>query len=282
MRTMGALIFTAALVIMLASLAGRLLVWRSTGVLLQRNIHYLITFSIGVFVMIAYNLFGESLESGGTALSVLVAAALGALALALAGWFLPNAHHHHDIHHEHSHTRTDARRLMMSDALHNIIDGLLLVPAFLIDVRIGIMTTAAVFLHEVVQGISEFFVLLDAGLSVRRALLVNFLVNGTILIGVGVGLVLANAPELHVPLSAMSAFAAGALLFVVFRDLLPNTIACAAREGEVRMHITAALLGVLTMFGVTLIDPPHEHHTVPTPSAAAAHTSVPVLTDTPA
>ncbi|PCI89999.1 hypothetical protein COB18_02675 [Candidatus Kaiserbacteria bacterium] len=250
--------FIAAFIIMLASLVGIIFTWYSAGTWLQKNLRYLVTFSAGVFIIVSYGLFTESIELGGNIIYVALSALLGAVLLEGASRLIPNSHHHHGPTSEHEHTPTDARRLLLGDALHNTIDGILLVPAFLIDIRVGIATTLAIFLHEIVQEISEFFVLKEAGFSTARALIVNFIVSSTILIGVFISLFTSSASNM-IPL--LTSFAAGAFLYVIFRDLLPSTFRDIQRAKNYTHHAAAAVLGILVMFGVTAITP-HELHEV--------------------
>jgi len=245
-------VFFAAFVIMLASLAGAFFVWRSAGHWLEKNSRYLVTFSAGVFIIVAYGLFTESRELGGNNILLALTAALGALFLEIIGRFMQETHHHHGTDHDHDHSPTDARRLIIGDAIHNVIDGIVLVPAFLIDIRVGIATTVAIFFHEAVQEISEFFVLKGAGYSTLSALSLNFLVSSTILIGVFLGSFI-SADSAILPF--LIAFAAGAFLYVVFRDLLPSTVRDIVRKRHSGKHLVAGVLGILVMFGVGILLP---------------------------
>jgi len=246
------LVFIAAFITMLASLSGTIFIWQSTGRWLRNNLRYLVTFSAGVFIVVVYNLFNESIEYGGSALLIVFTAILGALFLEIIARLIPTSHHHHGINYSHKHTNIDARRLLWSDAVHNIIDGVLLVPAFLIDIQVGITTTIGIFLHEVVQEISEFFILKEAGYSTLRALTLSFLVSSTILIGVFVGMFISETSAF---IPALIAFAAGAFLYVVFRDLIPSTIQDVQRKKKVLVHIIAGVSGVLVILGVGMIAP---------------------------
>lgn len=245
--------FIAAFVIMLASLSGAVFAWHSAGHWIEKNLRYLVTFSAGVFVIVSYGLFTESIELGGSGILIALSAIAGAAFLEIAGRLIPDSHHHHGTH-AHKHSRTDARRLLMGDAIHNTIDGFLLVPAFLIDIRVGIVATAAIFFHEVVQEISEFFVLKEAGYSTTRALTLNFIVSSTILVGVAVGMFVSTS-TLFVPL--VIAFAAGAFLYVVFRDLLPSTFRSVAYSKNGGAHLIAGVLGIIVMFSISVIAPAH-------------------------
>ena len=146
--------------------------------------------------------------------------------------------------------------MLMGDAVHNIHDGLALVPAFLVSPVVGLGTAAGILLHEIVQEIAEFFVLREAGYSVRKALTWNFIVSGTILIGVGLAVVLVSVEELVHPLVA---FSAGSFTYVIGRDLLPSIIRHARLENHYRHYITAFLIGLLLMIGITILVP-HDAH----------------------
>jgi zinc and cadmium transporter len=63
---------------------------------------------------------------------------------------------------------------LAADAIHNFVDGMAIGAAFLTQRRIGITTTLAVWLHEVPQEVGDFLILVQAGFSPMRALLLNF------------------------------------------------------------------------------------------------------------
>ena len=67
----------------------------------------------------------------------------------------------------------------MGDAIHNVHDGIILVPAFLVSPVVGFGTALAILFHETVQEIAEFFILLGAGYSIKKALLLNLIVSTT-------------------------------------------------------------------------------------------------------
>ena len=69
--------------------------------------------------------------------------------------------------------------------------------------------------------------------------------------------VLATSVEvLEVPLAC---FAAGGFIYIIVRDLLPNTIAYTKKEKNSTLsHVAVGLLGSLTMAFVSYIVP-HEH-----------------------
>lgn len=232
---------------MLVSLSGIVFVHRYAARFLETRLPYLVAFSAGVFLVTA----------GGLALEVFELVSswwFGAL-LILAGYgvawalhaLLPESHHHHDpsCHGTHG----GARKLIVGDAIHNIADGIVLVAAFLASPALGVAVTVSILIHETLQEISEFFVLRQAGYSTRQALLINFAVSSTILIGVGISYLALATLELEVFLLA---FSAGFFLHVVLHDLLPRRQA-ATSSSHFAKQIALVLCGVVLMVAVAQV-----------------------------
>jgi zinc and cadmium transporter len=72
---------------------------------------------------------------------------------------------------------------LMTDSLHNFVDGVLIASAWAVSPEIGMVTTLSVIIHEVPQEISDFGILIYAGFSKKRALFFNFLAAVTALLG---------------------------------------------------------------------------------------------------
>ncbi len=243
-------IFAAAFSVMLISLAGIFFTSHHLGEWMRDRITYLATFSAGVLSVLAYHLIEESFQESASTVLVAGTVILGALLLELIHRVLPESHHHHELGEGHTHTRVDGRRVLLSDAVHNVTDGFLIVPAFIIDWKIGIAATGGILLHELVQEISEFFVLKEAGYSNKKALLLNFASSSSILLGVVLALSLASSELL---LSILTGIAAGGFLSVVVRDLLPHAFHSIRHRGQPLIHVSAFIIGLLLMFGVTTL-----------------------------
>jgi len=84
---------------------------------------------------------------------------------------------------------------------------------------IGLAAQVSILIHEALQEGSEFFVLTQAGYSVKKASLINFAVSSTILIGVAIGYLALGSTTLELTLLALSA---GFFINVVVHDLLPK------------------------------------------------------------
>jgi zinc and cadmium transporter len=86
-------------------------------------------------------------------------------------------HHPHAQHgrggHEHAREHASGVLVLVGDSLHNSLDGVLIAAAFLTNVPLGLVTTLAVAAHEIPHRVGDFAILVQAGLSRPRALLLN-------------------------------------------------------------------------------------------------------------
>ncbi len=245
----------SALLVMLAPLSGKLLTHRLLGTWISRHLPYLISFAGGVFLVVAWHLSEETLHEG--SLAILPGGALaGAAFIFVLTRFFSSEHHHHGHHHGHSHSKTDGRRVLVSDAFHNIGDGIVLALAFTASTIAGIGVAIAIFLHEAMQEMSEFFVLKEAGYFDREALLRNFAVSSTILFGVFLGL---TSSSIEASISLPSAFAVGGIACVILANLLPNALQCIKEHGKEQVHVTAMILRIALMLSVRALTPHEEH-----------------------
>jgi zinc and cadmium transporter len=252
-------IFLASLAIMLASLSGVLFLNRTMNKWLHRNLRFLISFSMGVFIVITYQLIAEILHESINLIPVIAWIVGGIIIVEIFTRLIPDDHHHHDTtEHDHDHSRIDARRMLFGDAVHNIGDGILLTSAFLVDIYVGIIATLAIFIHELAQETSQFFILKQAGYSTRQALARNLIVSSSIIVGVLLTFLISFVHAFEVPLLSI---AAGSFISVIFRDLLPHTIGSIKRHKKLSMHIIAGILGAAVMISIgMLVAHSHEDH----------------------
>ena len=243
-------ILLAALAVMLASLAGVCTISsRRLGALIERNLSMLVSFSAGVFLLIGWELTSEALEHAPSVYEGVGWILAGSVALSLVFRLVPTFHHHHDEQEDaHQHSPIDGRRVLLSDALHNVGDGILLAAAFAVSAPFGVITAGSVFIHELVQEVSEFFVLRQAGYETKRALSLNFLVSGTILLGaIGGFFLLETFEALEAPLLGLTA---GALAVVLTHDLIPHTLRSSQGFAHAMRHLLWFLIGALLMWSV--------------------------------
>jgi zinc and cadmium transporter len=146
--------------------------------------------------------------------------------------------HDHDHAHQHEQARKKASGslVLVGDALHNVLDGVLIAAAFLTDVHLGIVTALAIMAHEVPQEVGNFAVLLNSGVSRRRALFLNLLTSLTAVIGGVIGYFALERALAILPFAV--AVAAASLLYVAVADLIPGL----HRKIDPRSSVTQVLL----------------------------------------
>jgi zinc and cadmium transporter len=154
--------------------------------------------------------------------------------------------HGHDHAHQHEQARKKASGalVLVGDALHNVLDGVLIAAAFLTDVHLGIVTALAIMAHEIPQEVGNFAVLLNSGMSRRRALVLNLLTSLTAVIGGIVGFFALKQALVALPFAL--AVAAVSLLYVAVADLIPGL----HRRVDPRSSVTQV---VLIGLGIALI-----------------------------
>lgn len=143
---------------------------------------------------------------------------------------------------------------LIGDSVHNFIDGLIIAVAFIADPMLGIVTAIAVASHELPQEIGDFGVLLHAGWEYKKALIANFAVSLTVVLGGLVGYLLADASaELA---HSLMPVAAGAFLYVASADLLPEL---RQHRGHKKSVISLSLLaaGLFLMYAIGAFEPGH-------------------------
>mgnify|MGYP001200810038 CR=1 FL=1 len=239
---------------MVTSLVGVVFIQKTARQFLEDKLSFLVSFSAGVFLVVAGALGLEVfhvVESVWTGVALIVAGYLLAWGMHA---LLPETHHHHDEDCKRSHG--GVKKLIIGDAIHNVADGIIIVVAFATSPELGLAVTMSVVIHEALQEVSEFFVLRQAGYSVKKALTINFAVSSTILLGVLLGQFALASSTMEVTLLAISA---GFFLHVVAHDLLPKR-AHHETSSAFGRHLMLVVAGAIIMAGLNaLVGDSHEH-----------------------
>jgi zinc and cadmium transporter len=149
-----------------------------------------------------------------------------------------HAHDHHGHAHQHEAARKKASGslVLVGDALHNVLDGVLIAAAFLTDVHLGIVTALAIMAHEIPQEVGIFAVLLNSGVKRGRAVVLNLVTSLTAVIGGVIGYFALEKSLAALPFAL--AVAASSLLYVAVADLIPGL----HRRIDPKSSITQVLL----------------------------------------
>ena len=137
--------------------------------------------------------------------------------------------------------------VFIGDAFHNFLDGAIICTAVLTSVPLGINTAIAVAAHEIPQEVGDVAVLLAAGYSRGRALLLNIVTGGSGILGA----ILAFAAVEVVPgiRPYVLAISSASLLYIAMSDLIPDlhrgTIDASAMR---QVFLIAAGIGTIVFF----------------------------------
>lgn len=144
--------------------------------------------------------------------------------------------------------------IIIGDSLHNISDGLAIGAVFSeggpSGISGGISTSIAVFCHELPHELGDFAVLLKAGMSVKMALLANFLSALSCFIGLFIGIEVGQQGEVRLWFFAI---AGGIFLYVALVDMLPHLIHSKTLKAEPLATFLLQNVGLLVGFGILLI-----------------------------
>jgi zinc and cadmium transporter len=132
----------------------------------------------------------------------------------------PSHSHSHHGGHDHARDRASGVLVLVGDSLHNALDGVLIAAAFLTSVPLGLVTTFAVAAHEIPHRVGDFAILVQAGLSRPRALLLN-LATGIASVG-GAAAAYFGLRQALGALPYALAFAAAGFLYIAVAGLIPG------------------------------------------------------------
>ncbi|HWE26572.1 MAG TPA: ZIP family metal transporter [Polyangia bacterium] len=138
---------------------------------------------------------------------------------------------------------------LVGDSVHNLIDGIVIGASFSVDSRVGIATLVAVVLHEIPHELGNFGILVNGGLTVRRALLFNFLTALLAIVGT-VAALAAGSRERTISVH-MLPLTAGGFIYIAIADLLPQLFQ-EKRGWTALLHLALMVAGIALMVAFAL------------------------------
>ncbi len=222
--------------------------------LLARYTQHMLSLAAGALLATAFmHLLPEAFESQAGARDLFVALLLGLIFFFLLDkaelWHHGHEHHHahgpheatavhldapgpgrlHPLHlHDHSHGHSAAQgaqsaggwSVLAGDSVHCFGDGILIAAAFVADLRLGVIASLAVLVHEVPHHMGDLAVL-RSGSSNRRAALLKVSMAGAVTaIGGLAGYWLLDRLQEYLPFFLVAA--SSSFVYVALADLIPQ------------------------------------------------------------
>ena len=209
----------------------------------ERVVPWLISYAVGTLLGAALlGLVPQALES------LPPPAALGALLAGILTFFVLEKlvlwRHCHDEPGACAVHSSTATMVIVGDAVHTFVDGVVIAAAALVSLPLGFTTAIAVAAHEIPQEAGDFAVLLASGQSRTRALLLNLTSALGGLLGAAAMLLFGQNAPAAVPY--VLGFAAGNFLYVAMADLIPALHRGSVDRNAARQFVLITL-GVLTI-----------------------------------
>jgi len=246
-------IIISTILIALISLIG-IFVFTLTKLRMQGSILVLVALSAGaMFGNAVFHLIPETIELSQTGpfslfTSLLILTLAFVLSFQFEQWF--SWHHCHNA--DHCDTKHPYGHLvLLSDVIHNFIDGIIIATAFIVSPAVGIFTAIAIALHEIPQELGDYAVLLHSGWEKRKAALANFMTATTVIVGGIVGYFLTQSVSIAVPF--LVPFAAGSFLYIATSDLIPE-LKHQTNAKVISLHSCIFLLALALMIVSTFLE----------------------------
>lgn len=214
-----------------------------------RAIAFALPFGAGALLAAAFfDLLPESFELADPR-SLLVWALAGFILFflleRLSSWF----HHHH----AHDDSKEQKNRLVMTgDLAHNVIDGMAIGAAFLVNPMSGLITTIAVSAHEIPKELGTFGILLSRGWKDKKVILANIATAVGTLVAASVVFWIGSSIEL--PEAQLLALTSGFFIYVAASDIIPEIHEQPRRVGTIQAGVLLAGLAFVgtmsTLLGV--------------------------------
>ncbi len=215
--------------------------------LLNKALLVLVALSSGALLGGAFlHLIPETIEQIGGGLDIFLYLLLGFCLFFILEQFLQWRHEHTT----HGGVKPFSYLILVSDGVHNFIDGLAIAAGFIASYPVGIATALAVALHEVPQELGDFAVLVYGGFGRKRALIFNFISAITAILGGVTGYFASSV--LQGSIVYLLPFAAGNFIYIAAADVIPEIKHQVSLRRSI-IHFAVFLVGIAIMLTVKFI-----------------------------
>jgi zinc and cadmium transporter len=217
----------------------------------QNLLIYFVAFSAGALLGGAFfHLLVEALEINNNFLEISIYLILGFSAFFILENFL-YWHHCHQSSKECTHHISYLN--LIGDFFHNFLDGLAIGISFLVSPSVGLASTLAIASHELPQEMGDMAILLHFGLKKSKAILLNFLISLTSILGAIFGFYFSQSFE---PIkSIFLSFCAGNFVYMAASDLIPEIKSEKTKKGPIHAGILffVFIIGIVFLFLIKIL-----------------------------
>lgn len=203
----------------------------------------ILAFAAGVMLAIVFlELIEEALDFSGH-LTAITGLSLGMAVFYLLDQFLP---HHHPVTPEDVHLGGHLKKgtlLALGIGLHNFPEGLAIGSGFIGSTELGITLAVLIGLHNIPEGMAVAAPLRAGGYSYPKVVAVTALAGVPMGIGALIGAAISSISPLVLGLSL--GFAAGAMLYIVCDELIPDAYKSAGAHLSILGILCGTVLGIL-------------------------------------
>lgn len=215
--------------------------------LLNKILLILVSFAAGALIGSSFfHLIPEAIEEVGfeeeATLKMFLFLLLGFCTFFILENFLQWHHHHSKDHPE---IKSFSYLILISDAVHNFIDGLIIAASFIISFSVGTATFLAVAFHEIPRQLGNFGLLIYSGFKKLKALFLNFSSSLAVVCGGIAGFFISD--KINDYLVYFLPFAAGSFIYIACSDLIPE-IKHKVSPQKALIHFFVFLAGIAIMF----------------------------------
>ena len=205
----------------LAALIGGLILLTREELALKIS-HFLSSFAAGILLGTAFfDLLPEALHEGEKlGIDIFFWTLFGIILFFLIERTIHWFHHHEDYHEHQKESKTTLPLIIIGDTMHNFIDGIVIAATFMADPRLGVVTSLAVFAHELPQEIGDFGLMLHKGMKRKKIIWVNVLSAAAAFLGAIMTYLLGNILEGYIPI--FLSITAGFFIYIATSDIIPE------------------------------------------------------------
>ena len=253
------------------------------GALLQkdsnRTVSLLLSFAGGVMLsVVCFDLVTEAIETNVGVMTVIFAVALGVAVIYILNYLIDKSTNHEVPHIDASHPKTadDLDELIHSDhykvhqakndsklalmlagmvmacaiALHNVPEGMTIGASYASNDAVmgssALVLAVLIGLHNIPEGMAVSVPLISGGMGKGKAVFMTAMSGVPTIIGALLGFVIGELGALGLALSL--GFASGAMLYVVFGEILPQAILMYHSKLPAFSAIVGILVGLFIIF----------------------------------